>query len=508
MKININNNSNQSFLFKSLKVARSLGWAVVAILALPTIVGSYLAFLALKKAVEIWNRNDKPDTKKADEVALKVFSEGDHEKNFVSVAADFEEEFVLLEEAFEENFVIEAPDKDCVKKTPQQEKEAFYENAIKQFKELGCLGSLSAEAYLDYLKHTERNLDFHFNTSLLYNSGIELDKFLASIKEEVEKTPSLTFVPFLLAGNLLREQHIVVAVINKTSKQIEYFDPKGNQLYSMFGRLIDRNLAQWDIQTQQFLEKLSQAIFPDIEPKIIRNINGPQPLSNKVDCGAHALDFIQARMNSDFIQSKDSNYFETSLSSDGKKLREEMAFTLQAKLKNDDKISNTVSDLKSLARRSGLTVSREINTQDVPEEEDRIAIAKIAVQTDGKDTSLLIKNYKIQNQEALVEIAKVVARQDALGLSRYIQNYGIKDKQALVEIAQVAAEQPNARGLSYWIKQYIPEEEERIALAKMEAQQKKGSVTSIQRKYTIKNQEALTEIAEILSEVQTDTSTP
>lgn len=303
-------NDKQTFIFKPLKIAQSLGWVAVAILALPTVVGSYLAW---KKLVAIWNKNENLATKKADNIASEVLL--DHE----------------------DDFVIETLNEDYVKKTPQQEKETLYKDAIQQFKEPGCLGSRSAEAYLDYLKNTERNLGFHFNTTLLYNSGIKLDKFLTNIQAEIEKTPLLTFVPFLLAGNLLREQHIVVAVINLKEEKIEYFDPKGNQWYSIFGSLVDRNLAHWSIPTQQFLEKLSQTVFPDIEPKIIRNINGPQPLSNKVDCGVHALDFIQARMNIDFIQTnKYSDYFETSLSSNGKQLREEMAATLQAKLNQEN----------------------------------------------------------------------------------------------------------------------------------------------------------------------------
>ena len=298
-------NNKQSLIFKPLKIIQSLGWVAVAILTLPTVIGTYFAW---KKLAAIWSKNARSDTQKTNEIASKIF----------------------LEDGFEEVFneAVEMRSKEPT----------FYEQAIHQFKGSNCLGSRSAEAYLDYLKNTEKNLGFHFNTNLLHNLGFTLNEFLTNIKAEA-KDAKLIFVPFLLAGNLLREQHIVVAVINKTNEQIEYFDPKGNQFYSIFGRLVDRNLEQWSIPTQAFLEKLSTSIFPDKEPSIIRNINGPQSLSNKVDCGVHALDFIQARMHIDFIPSKYPNYFETSLSSDGRQLRDTMAATLQSRLDSGQIVS-------------------------------------------------------------------------------------------------------------------------------------------------------------------------
>lgn len=224
--------------------------------------------------------------------------------------------------------------------TPLDVKRNLYNQAIAQFKHSGCLGPCSAEAYLDYLKDAYSG--FYFDTSLLYSSGLTLDKFLGQIKDKVETaiketTPEinpLVFVPFSLARNSIREQHIVVAVINKKNEQIEYFDPKGNQFYSILGSWVDRSLANWnDTSSQKFLEELSRSIFPGKEPSIIRNINGPQSLLNKVDCGAHALDFIQARICTHFIQNNNSNYFETSLSSDGRQLRDTMANTLIESLK-------------------------------------------------------------------------------------------------------------------------------------------------------------------------------
>ncbi len=215
-----------------------------------------------------------------------------------------------------------------------EQKEDLYEQAILQFqKTADCLGSRSAEAYFDYLKSTEKTLSFHFNMDLLHNVDLTSDVFLKRIKEETElarqeKSP-LIFVPFLLEKNLVHEQHIVVAVINTTKHQIEYFDPKGNQLYSIFGSVVDRNLAQWNMSVQEFLKSLSQSVFSKEESSIIRNINGPQPLWDKINCGAHVLNFIQIRMYTDFVQSdKHSDYFKTSLSSDAKQLRQAMANTL------------------------------------------------------------------------------------------------------------------------------------------------------------------------------------
>ncbi len=475
MKINPINNSNQSFFFKPLKIVQSLAWVVVAILTLPTVIGPSFAW---KKLAAIWNKNERSDTEKANKVA--------------SEALHIEDGFNLL---------------DTIEQAPQGVHE--YEQAITQFRAGGCLSATSAEAYLDYLRNDIKDrggLDFLFTTTLLYDIGASsLDPYLqqitAKVTEAKGKERPLVFVPFLLAGNLVRERHIVVAVIDIAKQRIEYFDPKGNRNYSYLGKWADRNLDQYPISTQNFLKTLSRSAFPDKEkPDIIRNISGPQSLWNRVDCGAHVLDFIQTRIYTDAIGSDTPGYFETSLSSDGKQLREEMAITLQAKLdKKEDRVSSPVSYLKSLAQHSGLEASRQISIQDIPEEKDRIAIAEIAAQQNGKDASLLIKNYKIKTQAALVDIAKIVARQDARGLSQYIQNYGIKDKQALIEIAEVAAGQQNGGGVSYWIQQYIPDEKDRIAIAKIEAQQKEESVSSIQRKYAIKNQQALAEIAEILN---------
>lgn len=297
-------NNKQSLRFKPLKVIQSLGWVTVVILALPTVFGSYFAW---KKLAAVWSKNERLDTKKTDEFASKALH------------TDFEDFSMVL-------------GKDYVIKTPQEEKEALYEDAIKQFKKPGCLRSRSAEAYIDYLKNTEQNHDLHFDTSLLYNSGLSLYEFLTRIETEIREA-KMVFVPLLLEKNLFHEQHIGVVVIDMTKEKIEYFDPQGHFFYSMFDRLVDRNLIQ-GVTTQEFLEKLSETIFPDNKPSIIRNINGPQSLFNKVDCGAHALNFIETRMLTDFIQSdKYPNYFETSLSSNGKQLRQEMAATLEESLK-------------------------------------------------------------------------------------------------------------------------------------------------------------------------------
>ncbi|MGL5626197.1 MAG: Ulp1 family isopeptidase [Candidatus Rhabdochlamydia sp.] len=242
---------------------------------------------------------------------------------------DATETFNLNEEGFDDiaNEVLPM-------QTLLEQKEDLYEQAILQFqKTADCLGSRSAEAYFDYLKSTEKTLSFHFNMDLLHNVDLTSDVFLKRIKEETElarqeKSP-LIFVPFLLEKNLVHEQHIVVAVINTTKHQIEYFDPKGNQLYSIFGSVVDRNLAQWNMSVQEFLKSLSQSVFSKEESSIIRNINGPQPLWDKINCGAHVLNFIQIRMYTDFAQSdKHPDYFKTSLSSDAKQLRQAMANTL------------------------------------------------------------------------------------------------------------------------------------------------------------------------------------
>ncbi len=239
------------------------------------------------------------------------------------------ETFNLNEEGFDEivNEVLPI-------QTPLEQREDLYEQAILQFqKTTDCLGSRSAEAYFDYLKSTEKTLGFHFNMDLLHNIDLTSDAFLKRIKEETEiakqeKSP-LIFVPFLLEKNLVHEQHIVVAVINTSKHQIEYFDPKGNQLYSIFGSVVDRNLAQWNMSVQEFLKNLSQSVFSKEESSIFRNINGPQPLWDKVNCGVYVLDFIQIRMYTDFVQSdKHPHYFKTSLSKDANQLRQEMANTL------------------------------------------------------------------------------------------------------------------------------------------------------------------------------------
>jgi hypothetical protein len=220
-------------------------------------------------------------------------------------------------------------DQDYVEKTPLEKERELYEQAIWQFKGSNCLGSNSAEAYFNYLEKTESSPGFYFNMDLLHNVGLTSDGFLERVKEGVDtakkESAPLVFVPFLLAGNYFREQHIVVAVINLKDEKIEYFDPKGNRFYSIFG---DRNLEQENISAQTFLEKLSKAIFPDKSPEIIRNINHPQSLWNRADCGAHVLEFIEKRLSSDSLEQAASN-----LSLDGRQLRDELANTLQNTLK-------------------------------------------------------------------------------------------------------------------------------------------------------------------------------
>jgi hypothetical protein len=308
--------NKQLFLSAPLKIIHSLAWVGLAILALPTVVGSYLA---LKKAVSVWSKNERSDTNAAHQVAGKVLTKRTTED--------------LLEEFFEE---LEPLDSTKPALSPEAinrlEKRKLYEAAISQFRSAGRLGTCSAEAYFDYLKSTGHG--FYFKTDLLYPIAPKLNDFLEGIKQEIQaadrENVSLVFVPFLLAKNLVHEQHIVVAVVNTAKQQIEYFDPKGNWFYSVFGNLVERNLPQWNIPSQEFLENLSTAAFPNKEkPSIIRNINGPQSLINKVDCGAHALDFIQTRLYTDFRQSDYPNYFETSLSSNAKQLREQLAATLE-----------------------------------------------------------------------------------------------------------------------------------------------------------------------------------
>lgn len=414
----INNNDKQSFQFKSFRIVQSLGWVVLVILALPTVIGSCFAW---KKLVAIWDKNERPDTEVTNLLVSNALGKTTTEsllKNWAEKAPEGEKRLVAkgrmlrflsgktktltlsylnlssLPDVFHdkrfselkelnlignplatlpstlqhhnltaliklqpsslresENAIACAPNEEGFDdlenevvpvQTPLEQKEDLYEQAIRQFqKTTDCLGSRSAEAYFDYLKSTEtektlteKTLGFHFNMDLLYNVDLTSDIFLKRIKEETElarkgKSP-LIFVPFLLEKTLVHEQHIVVAVINTTKQQIEYFDPKGNQCYAIFGSLVDRNLAQWGMSTQKFLNHLSLSVFPKEEPLIIRNINGPQPLlCDKINCGVHVLNFIQIRMYTDFPQSdKHPNYFKTSLSSDAKQLRQAMANTL------------------------------------------------------------------------------------------------------------------------------------------------------------------------------------
>lgn len=400
----INNYDKQSIQFKSLKIIQSLGWVVLVILALPTVVGSCFAW---KKLVAIWDKNERPDIKRANLVASNALGKTTTEsllKKWVEDAPEDEKRIVAswrilrflagqtktlnlthlhlrslpnifhdkrfseLEELYLEDsltlpstlrnhnltalirfeksnkatitFNLDKAGFDDISdeippaQTLLEQKEDLYEQAIRQFQKTeDCLGSRSAEAYFDYLKNTEKTLGFHFNMDLLHNVDLTSNAFLQRIKEETEiaeqKEGSLIFVPFLLAKNLFHEQHIVVAVINTTKQQIEYFDPKGNRCYSVLGSL-DRKLSQWNMSTQDFLKNLSLSVFPEKEkPSIIRNINGPQSSWDKVNCGAYVLDFIQTRMYTDFVQSKKyPNFFETSLSLDAKQLRREMANTL------------------------------------------------------------------------------------------------------------------------------------------------------------------------------------
>ncbi|KAG6558650.1 hypothetical protein RHABOEDO_001058 [Candidatus Rhabdochlamydia oedothoracis] len=311
MKINQINNK-QSFIFNPLKIIQSLGWVAVAILTLPTVIGSYFAW---KKLVAIWSKNERPDTQKTAEVASETLVQKTLDKNNLDL--DEEEDFVDM---LSENLP-----------KPLEVKKEEYERVIAQFESSGCLGPSSAEVYLDYLKNI--NPAFHFNMRLLNKLRPSCNEFLKTIEVEVkeakEKNGSLFFVPFLLAGNFLREQHIVVAVINLKDEKIEYFDPKGNRVYSIFVRSVDRNLAEWNEPTQKFLEELSKALFPDQNPSIIRNINYPQSLWNRVDCGAHALEFIEKRLSADSLEQASS-----SLTLDGRQLRRELAHTLKESLKN------------------------------------------------------------------------------------------------------------------------------------------------------------------------------
>lgn len=404
--------NKQSFIFKPLKIIQSLGWVAVAILALPTVIGSYFAW---KKLAAIWSKKERPGTQKIDQVASEILVQKTTEnllKNWVerapvnedrltaqerilhflehptslldlsnlglsSLPSIFEDKcFSHLQELRlignpliaplsirnltariifkespwhklhvsqdftntlfnkdldENNFVAMSSENPL---TPLEEKKQWYKQAIAQFESSGCLKPSSAEVYLDYLKNIEKNPGFYFNMRLLHKLRPRCNEFLKAIETEVkevkEKNGSLFFVPFLLAGNFLREQHIVVAVINLKDEKIEYFDPKGNRFYySILSRSIDRNLAEWNEPTQTFLEKLSKTLFPDQNPSIIRNINYPQSLWNSVDCGAHALEFIEKRLSVDFLEQASS-----SLTLDGRQLRRELARTLEESLKN------------------------------------------------------------------------------------------------------------------------------------------------------------------------------
>lgn len=424
----INNFNNYSFLSRPVKVVQSLAWVALAILALPTVVGSYLA---LKKAVAVWSKNERSDTeivhafaekvliKKTTEDLLHEWTEKSPQGedrlvakqrilDFFTNQSDYldlsglhlsslpncfdDERFQKLKriDVFNNQFLVNLPptiknldvhivfehsgwramlDPEQIEELVQnsdspvgedsgidddfgfidqeplsqsalhqsqiKNKKELYKAAIAEFRTSNYLGTRSAEAYFDYLKSTGHG--FYFNMDLLHSVVPDFDVFLTRVKAEIEQAKqenvSLVFVPFLLAGNAFREQHIVVGVINTAQQQIECFDPKGNQFYSVFGSLSDRNLPHWNMPSQDFLKNLAVAIFPDKkDPSVIRNINGPQSLMNRMNCGAHALDFIQTRLYTDLIQSNDPNYFETSLRSNGAQLREEMAATLEARL--------------------------------------------------------------------------------------------------------------------------------------------------------------------------------
>lgn len=431
------NESKQSFHSTPLKIVQSLGWVALAILALPTIIGSYFAW---KKLVAIWDKNERSDTGATNLVASNVLgketiesllekwvkkapkgeegrriearcrilqflegqkttldlsglnlstmphifedrrfsrleklnlignqltscpmlgsvnhikfnkspleqSEQTEEKSEqrAAVVKHLQEEcFVVQKESFDEEDFDILPEI-CNQKPPSEaqaeELETLYLQAIHQFRALGHLLRFSSTAaYFDYLKRTEKGFPFDFNIDLLHKVNPSFDDFLKKIKESAEKAPkdnvSLIFVPFLLAKSFVHEQHIVVAVINVAKQQIEYFDPKGNQWYSILGNLVDRNLGGYNISIQEFLKRLSLSVFPDKkEPPITRNINGPQPFSNGTDCGAHILSFVESMLHNPDV-TQDGNYFKTALPSNGAQIRQEMANTLENFLKS------------------------------------------------------------------------------------------------------------------------------------------------------------------------------
>lgn len=71
----INNSNTQSLLSTPLKVVKSIGWVVLAILALPSsLVGYQHSRLLLGEAVAIWSKNESPTTGKTSDT-IRIIGE-------------------------------------------------------------------------------------------------------------------------------------------------------------------------------------------------------------------------------------------------------------------------------------------------------------------------------------------------------------------------------------------------------------------------------------------------
>jgi hypothetical protein len=90
----INNYDKQSFQFKSLRIIQSLGWVVLVILALPTVIGSCFAW---KRLVAIWDKKERPDTEITNLVASNALGKTTTESllnNWAEKAANGEKRLV------------------------------------------------------------------------------------------------------------------------------------------------------------------------------------------------------------------------------------------------------------------------------------------------------------------------------------------------------------------------------------------------------------------------------
>ncbi len=159
---------------------------------------------------------------------------------------------------------------------------------------------------------------------------------------------------------------------------------------------------------------------------------------------------------------------------------------------SDEKTRVEIAMIAAQKRRG---VADNIEKFNISDENRRIEIAKIIAERDGKEIALTIQKFSISDENRRIEIAKIAAKNSPQYVATYIKKFDISDEKARIEIAEICLEQ-NAKEVANYIQNFnISDINKRSELAQKIATRDGRAISERIQDFRIYDKETMVKIA-------------